>query len=82
MLKELANVAQTQLGKWPKRVLKPWERGLDRAECPVRVGWKHGPTLFLQPVYEHVTGGRYTFVHLIRDGRDMAFSRNRNNLAK
>ena len=25
---------------------------------------------------------RFTFVHLIRDGRDMAFSRNRNNLAK
>jgi hypothetical protein len=33
-------------------------------------------------VYNHVTQGRHTFVHLIRDGRDMAFSRNRNNLAK
>ena len=29
-----------------------------------------------------MTRQRATFVHLIRDGRDMAFSRNRNNLAK
>ena len=82
VLKEFANVAQTQLGKWTHRTLKEWEKGLDAAECPRRMGWKHGPTLFLQPVYQHVTGGRHTFVHLIRDGRDMAFSRNRNNLAK
>eukprot|EP00614_Pseudopedinella_elastica_P004417 CAMPEP_0172600854 /NCGR_PEP_ID=MMETSP1068-20121228/21009_1 /TAXON_ID=35684 /ORGANISM="Pseudopedinella elastica, Strain CCMP716" /LENGTH=607 /DNA_ID=CAMNT_0013401653 /DNA_START=25 /DNA_END=1851 /DNA_ORIENTATION=+ len=82
VLKEFASVAQTQMGKWSHRALKPWEKGLDARECPRRVGWKHGPTLFLQPVYQRVTGGRFTFVHLVRDGRDMAFSRNRNNLAK
>ena len=120
-LREFANVAQTQLGKWSHRNLKPWEKGLDSTECPRRIGWKHGqvfyksfmlsasrmikytsnrsddtklngfvdafsfchrPLLFLQPVYESITQGRHTFVHLIRDGRDMAFSRNRNNLAK
>lgn len=81
-IREFANVGQTQLGKWTSRQLRPWEVGLDRKECPRRMGWKHGPTLFLQPVYEHVMGGRHTFVHIIRDGRDMAFSRNRNNLAK
>lgn len=64
------------------RPLKSWEKGLDREECPRRIGWKHGPILFLLPVYNAVTSGRFTFVHLIRDGRDMAFSRNRNNLAK
>ena len=120
-LREFANVAQTQLGKWSHRNLKPWEKDLDSKECPRRIGWKHGqvfynslmlsefcmikytsnrsddtklngfvddfsychrPLLFLQPVYESITQGRHTFVHLIRDGRDMAFSRNRNNLAK
>jgi hypothetical protein len=81
-LREFANVGQTQLGKWTARQLRPWEKGLDGPQCPRRMGWKHGPTLFLQPVYEHVTGGRHTFVHIVRDGRDMAFSRNRNNLAK
>jgi hypothetical protein len=66
VLAEFTNVAQTQLGKWQSRTLKPWEHGLDAATCPRRIGWKHGPTLFLQPIYNHVTGGKFTFVHLIR----------------
>lgn len=82
VLKEFTNVGQTQLANWPHRKRQKYEEGLDPRTCPVRIGWKHGPTLFLQPLYEEVTGGRFTFVHLIRDGRDMAFSRNRNNLAK
>ena len=28
-LREFANVAQTQLGKWNHRTLRPWEKGID-----------------------------------------------------
>jgi hypothetical protein len=86
-LSEFASVAEKELMTWGSKArhlksLKPWEHGLDPPSCPKRIGWKHGPTLFLLPVLQHLTKGRFTFVHLVRDGRDMAFSRNRNNLAK
>jgi hypothetical protein len=66
VLREFNNVGRTQIGKWKDRKLKPFEKGLDAKQCPKRAGWKHGPTLFLQPVYNYITKGKFSFVHLIR----------------
>lgn len=40
-------------------------------------GWKHGATMFMLPVYFHVFGRGFRFLHVVRDGRDIAFSSNR-----
>lgn len=80
--KQFKVTVDTLLPDWnPARVKKAAQYS-DPGHCPMRAGWKHGPLVFLLPVYNAVTARRFTFVHLIRDGRDMAFSRNRNNLAK
>lgn len=44
-------------------------------------GWKEPRSIFLLPFFErHLPGMR--FVHVVRDGRDMAFSANQNQLNK
>jgi hypothetical protein len=42
-------------------------------------GWKHPHAILMLP-FLHRTHPRMTFVHVIRDGRDMAYSRNRNQV--
>jgi hypothetical protein len=45
---------------------------------PLAHGWKHSASMFLLPVYAHMFGRRgFSFVHVVRDGRDMALSTNR-----
>ncbi len=46
-----------------------------------RWGWKCPTSIYLLPFFNRVLP-RYRFVHLIRDGRDMAISRNQNQLLK
>jgi hypothetical protein len=52
--------------------------GLDR---PRHWGWKEPRSMYLIPLFErHFRGLR--FLHVVRDGRDMAFSSNQNQLRK
>jgi len=44
-------------------------------------GWKNPRAMYILPVIEAVYPG-FRFVHVIRDGRDMAFSNNQNQLRK
>lgn len=44
-------------------------------------GWKSPPSIFLLP-FIHEQFPRMKFVHIVRDGRDMAFSDNQRQLAK
>ncbi|KAG8469501.1 hypothetical protein KFE25_005956 [Diacronema lutheri] len=45
-----------------------------RTVVPIAHGWKHGASMFLLPVYVAMFGARFFFVHVVRDGRDMAVS--------
>jgi hypothetical protein len=42
-------------------------------------GWKAPPSIFLLPFFERALPG-FKFVHVVRDGRDMAYSRNQRQL--
>ena len=42
-------------------------------------GWKAPPSIFLLPFFERALPG-FRFVHVVRDGRDMAYSRNQRQL--
>ncbi len=44
-------------------------------------GWKEPRSIFLLPFFHH-TFPRLKFLHVIRDGRDMAYSKNQNQLRK
>ena len=44
-------------------------------------GWKAPPSIFLLPFFWRVLPG-FRFVHVLRDGRDMAFSRNQRQLER
>lgn len=54
-----------------------------RAETPpaqIPWGWKNPPTIYVLPLIDAVAPG-CVVVHMIRDGRDMAYSSNQNQLA-
>jgi sulfotransferase family protein len=57
------------------RVLK--EHGVPADGAPW--GWKAPPSIFLLPFFERALPG-FRFVHMLRDGRDMAYSRNQRQL--
>ena len=44
-------------------------------------GWKCPTSIYLLPFLDHVVPG-FRFLHVVRDGRDMALSRNQNQLRK
>lgn len=52
-----------------------------RPDGITRWGWKNPPNIFLFPQYESAFIGA-RFIHMIRDGRDMALSANQNQLHK
>lgn len=54
-----------------------------RGEQPIgtRWGWKNGRSMYLLPLI-HTRFPEMTFLHVLRDGRDMALSGNRNQLRK
>jgi hypothetical protein len=54
-----------------------------RAECPKHGswGWKHPRSLYLLPLLKRQLG-LFTFIHVVRDGRDMALSANQNQLLR
>lgn len=54
-----------------------------RGERPagLRWGWKNPRSMYVLPLI-HARFPALTFVHVVRDGRDMALSRNRNQLRK
>lgn len=43
-------------------------------------GWKAPPSIFLLPFFSRALPG-FRFIHMLRDGRDMAYSRNQRQLA-
>jgi hypothetical protein len=67
MADDLESVVQTHL--------------LDKPEDAPRWGWKEPRSIYLLPFY-HRLMPRLRFLHFIRDGRDMAFSENQNQLKK
>jgi hypothetical protein len=50
-------------------------------ECRQRWGWKTPRSLLLLPLLDHCLEG-LRFIHVVRDGRDMAYSDNQNQLRK
>jgi hypothetical protein len=52
-----------------------------QAEKPQPWGWKNGRHMYLLPFF-HGLFPRMKFLHIIRDGRDMAYSKNQNQLRK
>jgi hypothetical protein len=67
------------------RITADLERALvdQRAGIPAddaRWGWKHPRSAYLLPVFQQVVPDAHT-VQLVRDGRDMAYSGNQNQLA-
>lgn len=67
MARELAGIVNRHLAAWtPRR--RAW-------------GWKEPRSIFLVP-FLHRQFPRMRFVHVLRDGRDMAFSANQNQLNK
>ena len=52
-----------------------------QAEEPQPWGWKNGRSMYLFPFF-HRLFPRMKFLHIIRDGRDMAYSKNQNQLRK
>jgi hypothetical protein len=63
---DLESVVETHVLQRPEGV--PW-------------GWKEPRTIYLLPFYHRVMP-KLRFLHFIRDGRDMAFSENQNQLKK
>lgn len=54
---------------------RPCERAA--SVVPIAHGWKHGLAMLMLPTLDAMFEDRYLFVHIVRDGRDMAFSLNR-----
>lgn len=52
-----------------------------RPEGVTRWGWKNPPNMMMFPQYESVFNGAL-YIHMIRDGRDMAVSPNQNQVRK
>jgi sulfotransferase family protein len=50
-------------------------------ESGARWGWKAPRSVYLLP-FLHIQFPKLKFIHVLRDGRDMAFSKNRNQLRK
>jgi hypothetical protein len=67
MTRELAEVVGTHLRE------RPGDAGL--------WGWKEPRSIYLLPFFDRLMSG-FHFLHVIRDGRDMAFSENQNQLKK
>jgi hypothetical protein len=64
------------------RMAKDFEHALARhGGAGERWGWKTPRAIYVLP-FLHAQFPRLKFIHVIRDGRDMAFSRNQNQLRK
>ena len=75
MPRELSRGAQTDFQESAERFLR------DKPISANYWGWKNPRSMFVLPVIQSVFP-TFRFVHLIRDGRDMALSANQNQLRK
>lgn len=78
--------AMSSLRAFPKEMIIDFEAMLacHRASIATATqpwGWKHPPSIYLVPFY-HQQFPLLKFLHVIRDGRDMAYSTNQNQLQK
>lgn len=65
----------------PATPLTPDSQTVGAAKLDARWGWKEPRSIFLLPFWNHVFP-QMKFLHVTRDGRDMAFSENQNQLRK